>query len=97
MSFPVSYDESKLRNIYDQLIRKVIPLISTPANMGLSNESWKPICSSFAWAQRFRFSEPPYFLNIQLILMSRNIDLCRSILSIDPGGPCNLEVSQTCY
>jgi hypothetical protein len=37
MTFPVSYDEPKLRNIYDQLISKVIPLISRPANMGLSN------------------------------------------------------------
>jgi hypothetical protein len=37
MTFPVSYDEAKLQNIYRQLIAKVIPLISTPASMGLSN------------------------------------------------------------
>jgi hypothetical protein len=37
MTFPVSYDETKLKDIYRQLIAKVIPLISVPANMSLSN------------------------------------------------------------
>jgi hypothetical protein len=37
MTFPVCYDEAKLRDIYRQLIAKVIPLIIVPATMGLSD------------------------------------------------------------
>jgi hypothetical protein len=37
MTFPVSYDEAKLQDIFRQLIAKVMPLISAPANMSLSS------------------------------------------------------------
>lgn len=37
MTFPVCYDEAKLRDIYRRLIAKVMPLISACANMGLSD------------------------------------------------------------
>jgi hypothetical protein len=37
MTFPVCYEEAKLRDIYHQLIAKVIPRISLPATAGLSD------------------------------------------------------------
>ncbi len=40
MTFPVCYDKEKLRDIYCQLIAKVIPLISASAGMGRSNEAY---------------------------------------------------------
>lgn len=37
MTFPVCYDEGKLRDIYSQLIVKTMPLVLAPADMGLSD------------------------------------------------------------
>ena len=39
MTFPVSYDVAKLRQIYKRLIDKVIPLLRLPAGWQLSNEA----------------------------------------------------------
>jgi hypothetical protein len=39
MTFRVSYDETKLKDICRQLIRAVLPLVTAPADMGLSNET----------------------------------------------------------
>lgn len=39
MTFPVSYDEAKLRQIYKRLIDKVIPLLRAPVGWRLSNEA----------------------------------------------------------
>jgi hypothetical protein len=38
-SFPVSYDEARLRGIFKRLIDRVIPLISAPKDRGLSDDA----------------------------------------------------------